>query len=91
MWGTRFSALSTSSCFWSRFIANAVGSCNAVGHMWVGGIPFLAAGDLPKNAFSSSEQNRYKSPRVNSASFENDVDLEQMVCEWVDYIMAGSR
>ena len=90
MWGTRFSALSTTSCVWSRFIANAVGSCNAVGHMWVGGIPFLASGDLPKNAFSSSEQHRYKQPRVKCAIFKSDMVLEKMGCEEVGYIMAGS-
>ena len=49
MWGTRFSALSTTSCVWSRFIARAVGSCNAVGHMWVGGIP------LPRDGRSAQK------------------------------------
>jgi hypothetical protein len=53
----------------------AVGSCNAVGHVWVGEFPLLAAGDLPKNAFSSSEQKRYKSSRVSCAIFKNDIGL----------------
>ena len=54
------------------------------------GIPFLAAGDLPKNAFSSSEQKRYKSPRAKWAIFKNDMVLEQIGCEEVGCIMTGS-
>jgi hypothetical protein len=43
--------------------------------MWERGIPFLAAGDLPKNAFYSSEQHRYMLLRVNCEIFKNDMGI----------------
>ena len=50
------------------------------GHMWEGGgIPFLAAGDLPKPASSSSEQHSHKSPCVNRAIFEQDTQCTYAV------------